>query len=399
MCSVLDAGQESLPLSTPHESESAVVQPVSHTSSSIAISVSTEHLKTVSSSILLAETWVRAHVLSHYPATKITTIVVGNGVVCNRTHEDKWGFVLPSVKNIYHSLIRWGLEKEIKVSVAFSQECVHPFCDIFKNDLAETLVRPLLGFLQFTHSPYSVNPPTGLSERETINMVFSHQDSIKHLGFSNLSVKILSSDKESIRRKLSFTTLEEPPSSPTYTLPFVPAYRNKDPPPPFDHETAPSPSFQFPAPRNRHHPRNRPPLQFPLFPPPNVPTLPPCNPKAGTAPTPETGEEKGLWCVAKPTVPEDTLQEAMDYACGEGGGDCEEISPSGRCYYPNTIVSHASYAFNSYWQMKKNAGGTCDFGGTAMIINSDPSNFIGSFVFVILLSFVVVICVIEMFGR
>lgn len=77
--------------------------------------------------------------------------------------------------------------------------------------------------------------------------------------------------------------------------------------------------------------------------------------------------------MAKPSVPEETLQEAMGYACGEGGADCQEIMPNGSCFNPDTAVAHASYAFNSYWQKNKRNGGTCSFGGTAMIINSDPS--------------------------
>ncbi|KAH9712302.1 glucan endo-1,3-beta-D-glucosidase [Citrus sinensis] len=78
-----------------------------------------------------------------------------------------------------------------------------------------------------------------------------------------------------------------------------------------------------------------------------------------------------FWQV-QPNVPADTLQEAMDYACGEGGADCEEIMPHGNCFYPDTVVAHASYAFNSYWQKTKRNGGTCAFGGTAMLINADP---------------------------
>ncbi|KAK9102824.1 hypothetical protein Sjap_020078 [Stephania japonica] len=60
-----------------------------------------------------------------------------------------------------------------------------------------------------------------------------------------------------------------------------------------------------------------------------------------------------------------------DYAYG-AGADCEEIRPQGRCYHPDTVVPHASYAFSDYWQMKKRIGATCDFGGTAMIISSSP---------------------------
>ncbi|GFP90282.1 glucan endo-1 3-beta-glucosidase 3 [Phtheirospermum japonicum] len=104
-------------------------------------------------------------------------------------------------------------------------------------------------------------------------------------------------------------------------------------------------------------------------------SLPPCEPSRGPR------QHHGLWCVAKPSVPAETLQEALDFACGEGGADCEAIGQDGSCYYPDTVVAHASYAFNSYWQRNKKSGGTCGFGGTAMLINSDPSNYFFFFFF------------------
>ncbi|KAI3971364.1 hypothetical protein MKX01_008208 [Papaver californicum] len=76
---------------------------------------------------------------------------------------------------------------------------------------------------------------------------------------------------------------------------------------------------------------------------------------------------KRLWCVAKPSVPADDLQEAIDYACGVGAADCDEIKPNGSCYNPDTVVANGSYALNSYWRKNKNNGGTCSFGRTAMI--------------------------------
>ncbi|KAG0451340.1 hypothetical protein HPP92_013740 [Vanilla planifolia] len=105
-----------------------------------------------------------------------------------------------------------------------------------------------------------------------------------------------------------------------------------------------------------------PPIFLPpiVYPPPNVP------------PPPLSVTTEGLWCVAKPTVPDPIIQEAMSYACGSGA-DCDEIQPNGSCYLPDTTIAHASFAFNSYWQRTRIAGGTCDFGGTAILVTRDPS--------------------------
>ncbi|XP_047308974.1 vegetative cell wall protein gp1-like [Impatiens glandulifera] len=97
-----------------------------------------------------------------------------------------------------------------------------------------------------------------------------------------------------------------------------------------------------------------------VYPPPAVP------------PPPHRASSMSLWCVAKPTVPDPIIQEAMNYACGSGA-DCNSVQPNGPCFQPNTLLAHASYAFNSYWQRTKVAGGTCEFGGTAILVTVDPS--------------------------
>lgn len=96
-------------------------------------------------------------------------------------------------------------------------------------------------------------------------------------------------------------------------------------------------------------------------------------PPSGQTP-PHKGSRSAVWCVAKPTVPDPIIQVAMDYACASGA-DCKLIQPNGPCFQPNSLLSHASVAFNSYFQNSKTAGGTCDFGGTAMLVTVDPSKF------------------------
>ncbi|ESQ51646.1 hypothetical protein EUTSA_v10017202mg [Eutrema salsugineum] len=78
------------------------------------------------------------------------------------------------------------------------------------------------------------------------------------------------------------------------------------------------------------------------------------------------------WCVARENAAKMALQAALDYTCGIGGADCSEIQEGGKCYNPNSLRAHASFAFNSYYQ-KNPIPSSCNFGGTAVTISGDPS--------------------------
>ncbi|KAK9085890.1 hypothetical protein Sjap_026301 [Stephania japonica] len=79
------------------------------------------------------------------------------------------------------------------------------------------------------------------------------------------------------------------------------------------------------------------------------------------------------WCVARPGVSQNDLQKALDWACGRGMVDCGPLQRGGICFEPDTLVSHASYAFNSYYQQNGNNDVACNFGGTGVVTHSDPS--------------------------
>ncbi|XP_021669546.2 glucan endo-1,3-beta-glucosidase 12 [Hevea brasiliensis] len=142
---------------------------------------------------------------------------------------------------------------------------------------------------------------------------------------------------------------DESASPPMYTPMLRPPQYELNPP-----SIAPSPHYHGPSP---------PIDQSPAVHPPSIVVMPP---------PPHKMPQFAVWCVAKPTMPDPIIQEALDYACGSGA-DCRAIQPNGPCFQPDNLVSHASYAFNSYWQKTKVAGGTCDFGGTAMLVTVDPS--------------------------
>ncbi|KAL6643268.1 hypothetical protein ACP70R_021449 [Stipagrostis hirtigluma subsp. patula] len=329
------SGQEAHELVHLHEPS----QPGEH-----AVSVAPTELPMVASSVLGAESWLRTHVLARYPSKRITTIVVGHGIACTSHGHELLSLRLShAAKNLHHSLVRWGLAGDIKIAAA-STACA-----------AETgrgaLSRRLYGRHHLPPSPtlpppqppvgttYSAPPPPGVP--------------------------------------LSFA-----PNPPPEVVPSLPPTAAAPASSPVAAPASPPP-----------HVSTRPPFTFPSSPPASVPASPPeaasgiapsampppclapAPPAAAMSPPPWSGDggnAGGYWCVAKPTVPEDKLQEAMDYACSQDGVDCQEIAAGGSCFYPDNIASHASYAFNSYWQKMKGIGGSCNFGGTAVLINSDP---------------------------
>ncbi|KAM0852206.1 hypothetical protein ACQ4PT_051919 [Festuca glaucescens] len=79
------------------------------------------------------------------------------------------------------------------------------------------------------------------------------------------------------------------------------------------------------------------------------------------------------WCVARPGVPQEDLQNALDWACGQGAADCSPLQPGGHCHQPNTLLLHASYAFNIFYQQNGNSDIACNFGGAGSITKRDPS--------------------------
>ncbi|KAJ0507373.1 putative glucan endo-1,3-beta-D-glucosidase [Helianthus annuus] len=350
--------QNSLHVMTLHSNDAPV--------QTLGVSVDEDKLTKVSNNILTAENWLRTHVLSYYPSTNIKYIILTNKLLCNAENinqEDMITMVMNAMKNLHHSLTRWGLEREIKVSVSFS---VSVSSGCFRN----SYLKPVFGLLEKINSTYTVNP-TRFSD-EIVELLASELKSINGLdGFRSETVNVIVPALNQAR----FTSRK---------LSFIDDLWSVSAPPPPAVEFSPAPEIQAPVMAPASSPSHPYGYGYSLPPcnpyphgyhaaPPAVRAAPPMVGKVGEpmAATPMAKEE--LWCVAKPSVPSEKLQVALDYACGAGGADCGPIKPNGSCYSPDSVVAHASYAFNSYWQKNKKNGGVCGFEGTAMLISSDPS--------------------------
>lgn len=79
------------------------------------------------------------------------------------------------------------------------------------------------------------------------------------------------------------------------------------------------------------------------------------------------------YCAAKDGADSKMLQAALDWACGPGKVDCSALLQGERCYEPDNVAAHATYAFDAYYHMMGRAPGTCDFNGVATITTTNPS--------------------------
>ncbi|KAI4365471.1 hypothetical protein MLD38_021455 [Melastoma candidum] len=70
------------------------------------------------------------------------------------------------------------------------------------------------------------------------------------------------------------------------------------------------------------------------------------------------------YCAAMEGVNDKTLQTALDWACGPGQANCTGIQPGESCFQPNDIRSHASFAFDSYYQKEGKRDVSCNFQGS-----------------------------------
>ncbi|KAE9615920.1 hypothetical protein Lal_00017108 [Lupinus albus] len=211
---------------------------------------------------------------------------------------------------------------------------------------------------------------------------------------SNILSKRESLNKVHMRRILDETTKTSattfPPTNPTSTTPIttlpdspaiitVPSTNpvTVSPPNPFAMPGT-VPSTPPPIPLTPTNPANsQVPVTNPGTAPITVPGTPPATttnnpPSLGNTNAPTNTPGQG-WCVAKTGVPQTTLQSALDYCCGMDSAACSQIQQGGSCYNPNSLQNHASVAFNSYYQ-KNQAPTSCDFGGAATLINTNPSS-------------------------
>ncbi|KAM7515302.1 hypothetical protein LguiA_004885 [Lonicera macranthoides] len=85
----------------------------------------------------------------------------------------------------------------------------------------------------------------------------------------------------------------------------------------------------------------------------------------------EQAHEQKAWYLVKPSTSDEALYNIINNACDHV--DCGAVKKGGSCFYPYTLLNHASVVMNIYYQNQGRKYGKCNFTDHALISLTDPS--------------------------
>ncbi|XP_077233317.1 glucan endo-1,3-beta-D-glucosidase-like [Tasmannia lanceolata] len=381
----------------------AMIKALANTGIAIVIGASNGEIPSLASNPTVAMQWISTNVLPYYPSSNITLISVGNEVLTSGDG-NLISQIYPAMQNLQNALASASLAGKIKVSTVHSMAVLTqsdpPSSGTFNPAFGDTM-KQMVGFLQQTGSPFTINPYPffayrsdprpdtlafclfqknagrfdGGSKITYMNMFDAQVDAIHSalnaMGFKDVEIVVaetgwpyrgdsnevgVSVDNAKayngnlvahLRSKVG-TPLMPGKSVDTYIFAL------------YDEDLKPGPTSE---------------RSFGLFRPDLTMTYDIGLSKNGdmspATPSPSTGKPTA-WCMPKEGISDSQLQADLDYACGLGI-DCGPIQPGGACFMPNTVKSHAAYAMNLLYQTAGRNPWNCDFSQTASLTSSNPS--------------------------
>ncbi|CAK9256611.1 unnamed protein product [Sphagnum jensenii] len=386
-----------------YDTNPVVLQAFQGSNIQLIVGALNDEVLAISESNVTATTWVKTRVVPYAASCNITCIAVGNDVLVSDPVLSP--ALLPAISFIHAALVSLGLDSMIKVSTPFSTDLLTstfpPSTGVFNSSFSTSVVEPILTFLSETGSFVMLNvypyrayeqnpqiitldfalflPNPGVLDSSNGFLYTNAFDAL--LDATYIAIAALNhTDLTIVVSETGWPSQGDPneqglstSNAQTYNSNLVKHVLNKTGSPVrpgvviitylyelFDEDKEPGASSA----------RN-----FGLFDAAMSPVY--AVDLTGTGLTLEapasTQAVNRTWCIAKQGVNESSLQADIDYACGLGRADCSLIQPGMSCYLPNTRLSHASYAVNSYYQKNANTPGSCDFADTAIITTTDPS--------------------------
>uniref|UniRef100_A0A6N2MB80 glucan endo-1,3-beta-D-glucosidase n=1 Tax=Salix viminalis TaxID=40686 RepID=A0A6N2MB80_SALVM len=397
-----------------YDANPEILRLLARTNIHVSIMVTQNEIISIAANQTTANKWVEDNVLRYYPDTMIRTILVGNEVLSSSSDAAKqiWNHLVPAMRRIKISLRAQDI-RNIKIGTPLAMDALQttfpPSNGTFRPDISTSVMVPLLNFLNSSKSyffidvypyfPWSADPInislnfallqsnikytdpgtglvyTNLLDQMLDSVVFAmtklgYPDvrlSIAETGWPNAgdfeeagaNIKNAATYNRNLVRKMAGSNPTGTPARPGALIPtFIFALYDEN------RKTGPG--------TERHwgllHPNGTSMYQIDLTGKRASSDYEPLPPAHNNAPY------KGkLWCIASPGVNLTELERALTFACNQGNGTCDSLTPGKECYEPLSVAWHASYAFSSYWAKFRSQGANCYFNGLAQQTNRNPS--------------------------
>ncbi|XP_044961450.1 glucan endo-1,3-beta-D-glucosidase-like isoform X1 [Hordeum vulgare subsp. vulgare] len=395
-----------------YDTDPAVLRAMANTGIKVVAALPNEMLASAAGDPSYALRWARINLAPYYPATDIRGVTVGNEVFQQAPQLTPQ--LLTAMRNVRAALVTLGLGDAVKVTTPIAFDALKvsfpPSRSAFRDDIARSVMSPMLDFLEQTGSYLMVNiypyytytfqpnvidlnyatfrpnagvidPVTGLRYSNLfdaqLDAVYYAMDNLESSAGSVLRTAVGTVSRGRRSQRVPTKTGESgwcsycpnmvgatKENAQAFNANLIKRVRSGNAGTPYRPDADVS-AYIFALFNENKKPADE--QNFGLFYPDGQPVYP-----VDFGPSPAPGPAAGSWCVANPAVGDTRLQAALDYACSNGA-DCSAIQPGKPCYEPNTMVAHASYAFNDFYQRKGRASGTCDFSGAASIVFQQPA--------------------------
>lgn len=384
------------------DTDQAMLLALANTGVRVIVSVPNDQLLGIGQSNATAANWVSRNILPHVPATNITAIAIGSEVLT--TLPNAAPLLVSAMKFIHSALLAANLDSKIKVSTPHSSLIIldsFPPSQAFFNRSLDPVMVPLLKFLQSTGSylmlnvyPYydymksdgvipldyalfrplppnkeAVDPNTLLHYTNVFDAVVdAAYFSMSYLNFTNIPIMVTESGWPS--KGDSSQPDASLDNANTYNSNLIRHVLNNTGTP--KHPGIAVSTYIYELYNEDLRPGSVSEKNWRLFDSSGMPVYTMHLTGSGTVLANDTTNQ--TYCVAKENAEKKMVQAALDWACGAGKVDCTPLLPENPCYEPNTVIAHASYAFDAYYHKMGMADGTCNFNGVAKVTTSDPSN-------------------------
>lgn len=384
-----------------YDADQAMLLALSGTGIQVTVTVPNQQLLAIAQSNATAANWVSRNILPHIGTANITAISVGNEVLT--TTPNAATVLVSALENINSALISAKLDSQIKVSTAHSSSIIldsFPPSQAFFNRTLEPVMISLLEFLRSTDSylmlnvyPYNdyihsngaipldyalfrpLQPDKEAIDSNTLLHYTNVFDAVVdaayfamlYLNYTNIPIVVTESGWPSKGDSAEpDATLD---NANTYNSNLIKHVLNNTGTP--KHPGVATSTYIYELYNEDLKPGSVSEKNWGLFNPDGRPVYVLNLMNSGSVLTNDTTDQ--TYCVAKKDADKKMLQAALDWACGPGKVNCSVMLQGEPCYEPDTVVAHATYAFDSYYHRMAMADGTCNFNGVATVTTTNPS--------------------------